>query len=120
MTNRPSVLPEWASADVTETVGGVDYPNKSEPPNGLKQSGLIFEQGVAREHFNYQLNLIYDWLNFFDANLTPIGSCFFIEESQAPVSDGGTGGPFVKPASHTADGLAVLGNTTYVVYKRVV
>ena len=36
MADRPTLLPEWASSDITQTVDGFDYPNKDEPSQGLK------------------------------------------------------------------------------------
>ena len=112
MTNRPSVLPEWANSTAQQTSGGITFPNKAEPPQALKDSGLLFEQGVAREHFNYQLDLINQWLTFIDASSFGLGMPILVDPALNPSFSSNI------PVGWATDGTEAIGGTTYDVYKR--
>ncbi len=63
-TTRPADILEWASVDQLEPIS--QLPNKQEPTEELKLSGLLDNENLTRQHYNYLLDLISDWVNYFD------------------------------------------------------
>lgn len=73
MALRPTKLPLWASVDEIDPITG--NPNKVEPPLQWKNSGVKHRQPVPRQYINYNNDLICDWLEYLDEQVsapTPI------------------------------------------------
>lgn len=61
---KPSVTPKWATNALVDPVSGTA--NKLEPNFGLKADGLNYREPLARQHLNYQFDLINKWIEYFD------------------------------------------------------
>lgn len=71
MATEPTKLPEWASSGSAAI---------TEPSEAKKDLGWIAEK-PPHEYFNWLLNLIYQWVEFFKLIGVPIGSVLFWHKS---------------------------------------
>lgn len=67
-STKPTNKPEWATNDVTLPVGGVD--NKNRPEEALRETGWDQDQVPAADELNWQLNNIYEWIDYIDKFLS--------------------------------------------------
>lgn len=65
---KPVSFPQWATAGQLDPITGA--PNKVEPTSEFKVSGLKRREPLPRAYVNYQFDLISDWLEYFDENLS--------------------------------------------------
>jgi len=63
--SKPTIYPDWALNDVTETRSGKSLPNKIQIPDAYKNAGTL-DGLVPLQYFNEQNNLLGKWVRFFD------------------------------------------------------
>jgi len=64
MATRPTDDFVWATDSITEPVSGL--PNKTAPTPELAASGLIGNENLGRQHYNYLLNNLAGWVAHLD------------------------------------------------------
>lgn len=70
---RPSVSTEWASAATTNN-GANTTANKVEPTATHKSVGYNYPEQPARNHTNWWMNAVYQWIDYVDTWITKWGS----------------------------------------------
>lgn len=70
---RPSVSPEWAVA-ATVNNGANLTANKVEPTATHKSVGYSYPEQPARNHTNWWMNAVYQWVDYIDAWISKWGS----------------------------------------------
>ncbi len=111
-TTRPSDILEWASEDLIEPISGLD--NKTEPTTELKLSGLLDNENLTRQHYNYLLDLISDWVNYFDA-IHGVNTVYISSVDSNPSSL--LGGTWIEAGDIVTTGT---GTDTFFVFRRTV
>ncbi len=72
MSAKPTKFPLWATDDIQELkdIDGdsIDevLDNKIEPTPTFKSTGQLFQQNLPYPYFNYQFNLIDEWVQHLD------------------------------------------------------
>lgn len=72
MAAQPTVYPEWATNSIQQLIdiNGDTVPevleNKIEPTAEWKLSGQLFQQNLPYPYFNYQFNLLNEWVTHLD------------------------------------------------------
>ena len=69
---KPSVTTEWATQFTN--AGGSGNPNKTEPPQNIKDFGAAEAFPTARQSINYVLDANHQWVNYFDLSIDDIYS----------------------------------------------
>lgn len=67
MIPQPTELPEWATQDVQDPISG-QY-NVVTPPTEVKLEGWRLGEKPNRQWWNWFNRTVYDWINYFNANL---------------------------------------------------
>jgi len=70
---RPSVSTEWASS-ATVNNGSNSTANKVEPSATHKSTGYGYPEQPARNHTNWWMNSVYQWIDYIDAWIEKWGS----------------------------------------------
>jgi len=61
---KPTEEPRWATVPSTDPVSGDD--NLIEPTSGKKDSGFVSEEKPTRQTFNWLLNALWKWKEYFE------------------------------------------------------
>ena len=123
MATRPSVFPEWATANNND--GPLGGPNKVEPGSTDKASGFLFPQKPPREWFNWLFNTIYSWVFYLDQEVTAGGNTPFAQDATTTtgLTFGYKAGSFHKRSDNTITTVAAgtialtASNTNYIAYR---
>lgn len=67
---KPTSKPEWAKSDLTD--GTTNAPNKEEPTNAFKASGLNRQEPLPRAYLNYQFDNINDWIDWIEDQINTL------------------------------------------------
>lgn len=67
---KPTKKPEWATNSENDPITGA--PNKLEPPQGFKESGLKRKQPLSRSFLNYNFNLIKQWIDWVEDQINTL------------------------------------------------
>ena len=99
MALRPTKLPLWAAVNEIDPVTG--NANKVEPPLQWKNSGVKYRQPVPRQYLNYNQDLICDWIEYLDKQVSaptpipnildavyPVGSVYYSTVTANPATYG--------------------------------
>lgn len=99
MALRPTKLPLWAAVNEIDPVTG--NANKVEPPLQWKNSGVKYRQPVPRQYLNYNQDLICDWIEYLDEQVSaptpipnildavyPVGSVYYSTVTANPSTYG--------------------------------
>lgn len=116
---KPDSYPRWAT--ILELDPVTNTPNKTQPSLEFQNSGLKREEPLFRDHLNWQLNLISNWVEFFDNNLSAIQSDTTIYVSVTGNDTTGTGDiltPFATPhrAIQSLEGVPIADDTTVTIF----
>jgi len=80
-SSRPDFLPAWATASFALAVSGQQ--NKVRPAAGWRTNGWDENEEPPCNYENWQMNRVYQWLEFFDNNLIR-GAAAFVVADNAP------------------------------------
>ncbi len=80
-SSRPDFLPAWATASFALAVSGQQ--NKVRPAAGWRANGWDENEEPPCNYENWQMNRVYQWLEFFDNNLIRSAAAFVVA-SDAP------------------------------------
>lgn len=108
MALKPTRFPRWAENDENDPV--TSAPNKSEPPEAVKLSGLKREQPLPREWFNDTLNLTSEWLEWLEETVTTLAT----DTSQTTLQAVYPVGSYYMNASDNTDPATLFGFGTWV------
>lgn len=64
MIERPEFYPIFAETDVVDAISKQN--NKRKPRDYVETEGYKYKDSIARQEFNYILNLIYKWIVYCD------------------------------------------------------
>lgn len=111
-TTIPTYLPEWAEDDTTFVDG---TPNKSRPASPLRQFGTAPLSLLNCQEFNYQMNLIGQWIAYLSEQVTApsqkaIGELFLVSGDSRNPSEILGYGTWVR----AAEGRTIIGAGTGV------
>lgn len=105
MATRPTDDFVWATDSVTEPISGL--PNKTAPTPELAASGLIDNENLGRQHYNYLLNNIALWLEHLDERYG-VGDYVFADNTEtATTIDARLGGTWSDKGTDTIAGETV-------------
>lgn len=111
MAVQPTEEAKWARDDITEvvTINGVAtiVPNKAEPPDAFKNTGILARQRVSRVRINWILDLLCRYVNHLNER-DNVGSVYTTttNENAATVSER-RGGTWVEMGTTTVGGETV-------------
>jgi hypothetical protein len=111
MAVQPNVYPRWADNDITEIKPINDVQtavdNKLEPTEEWKLSGQLFKENLPYPYFNYQFDLLNDWVQHLDQRYT-IGDIHISKSGEsAAVISIRLGGTWVDHGTDTLAGQTV-------------
>jgi hypothetical protein len=72
MAVQPAIYPEWATDDIQQLIDingdAIDevLDNKIEPTPEWKASGQLFQENLPYPYFNFEFNLIDEWVQHLD------------------------------------------------------
>ena len=105
MATRPTVTFEWATDSITEPNTGL--PNKTEPTPELKASGLIEAENLFRQHYNFLLNNLAEWVSHLDERYL-VGDFVLADSSEtATTINARLGGAWSDNGTDTISGQTV-------------
>lgn len=97
---RPNTYPDWAINNGLEqiSINGsiVNIPYRAEIPTAIKNEGLTFLQGAARQWINEQFGLIGEWVKHLDAQPFGVGSVYSLDSGTALPADVASLGTWTK------------------------
>lgn len=76
MATKPTSTAEWALNEIIETIGPNNFVNRVEPPQGIKDDGVLAIEPWSRPFLNYQLYIASQWFQYLDEAFYPIGSTY--------------------------------------------
>ena len=105
MNNRPDKLPEWALEERIESISDdngkiIEQSNIGEPPQVKKQYGLLHNNFMGRQWFNWLFKYINAWIRYLDEPITytsdnlpeisemPIGKIIYVTDKSTNGSNG--------------------------------